>query len=178
MSLIPNDILEVVVSLAVRQLNCSRVHSFVLDAWQYFWHRYFHVNKFLYKHVHSVHHRLYVPYAYGALYNHPVEGFVLDTLGAVVAQTCAFMTIRQSVLFFVISTAKTVDDHGGYVFKWDPFQLFFANDVAFHNVHRKLSHRSPTGCVAQIVSLHRSSSWPEDKFLACVSSGEKAEMSR
>lgn len=111
--------------------------SFCLDGWQYAWHRYFHTNRFLYRHVHSVHHRLYVPYAFGALYNHPVEGFVLDTLGAVVAQTCARMTIRQSILFFIISTAKTVDDHGGYNFKWDPFQLLFANDVDYHDIHRE-----------------------------------------
>ena len=58
----------------------------VLDTWQYFLHRAMHVNKFLYKHLHSVHHRLYVPYAYGALYNHPLEGFLLDTLGALLAE--------------------------------------------------------------------------------------------
>merc|ERR1712226_313352 len=44
---------------------------FIIDTWQYFLHRLFH----------TVHHRLYVPYAFGALYNHPVEGFLLDTLG-------------------------------------------------------------------------------------------------
>ncbi|KAI9613192.1 hypothetical protein KEM48_003911 [Puccinia striiformis f. sp. tritici PST-130] len=27
--------------------------SFVLDTWQYFWHRAFHINQFLYKHIHS-----------------------------------------------------------------------------------------------------------------------------
>lgn len=45
-----------------------------MDAWQYAMHRAFHENKFLYRNFHSHHHRLYVPYAYGALYNHPVEG--------------------------------------------------------------------------------------------------------
>lgn len=111
----------------------------VLDAWQYAWHRYaashhlplaptvplthtpftshryFHVNTFLYRHIHSWHHRLYVPYAFGALYNHPIEGFMFDSLGALVAHTAAGLTTRQAILFFFISTAKTVDDHCGFV---------------------------------------------------------------
>ncbi|MCD7471145.1 Arf guanine nucleotide exchange factor sbh1 [Datura stramonium] len=46
-----------------------------------FMHRYMHQNKFLYKHIHAQHHRLIVPYAFGALYNHPLEGLILDTIG-------------------------------------------------------------------------------------------------
>lgn len=87
--------------------------SFVLDTWQYFWHRYFHTNRFLYKHIHSLHHRLYCPYAYGALYNHPVEGFLFDSLGTVIAHAASFMTTRQAILLFSFSTLKTVDDHCG-----------------------------------------------------------------
>jgi Fatty acid hydroxylase superfamily len=45
-----------------------------MDGWQYFWHRAFHESRFLYRNFHSHHHRLYVPYAFGALYNHPLEG--------------------------------------------------------------------------------------------------------
>lgn len=45
-----------------------------MDAWQYVLHRAFHESRFLYRHFHSHHHRLYVPYAFGALYNHPFEG--------------------------------------------------------------------------------------------------------
>uniref|UniRef100_A0A453B102 aldehyde oxygenase (deformylating) n=1 Tax=Aegilops tauschii subsp. strangulata TaxID=200361 RepID=A0A453B102_AEGTS len=57
------------------------VAMLVMDTWQYFVHRYMHQNKFLYQHIHSQHHRLIVPYAIGALYNHPLEGLLLDTLG-------------------------------------------------------------------------------------------------
>ncbi|CAG8510096.1 25663_t:CDS:2 [Gigaspora rosea] len=46
---------------------------FLLDTWQYFMHRLFHQSAFLYRHIHSRHHRLYAPYAFGALYNHPIE---------------------------------------------------------------------------------------------------------
>lgn len=66
--------------------------SLIFDTWMYFGHRMMHLNKFLYKHIHSVHHRLYVPYAYGAAYNHPVEGFLLDVIGSIVASLIAQLT--------------------------------------------------------------------------------------
>lgn len=81
---------------------------FIMDTHQYFLHRLFHMNKFLYRHIHSVHHRLYVPYAFGALYNHPIEGFLLDTCGALLAHAASFMSTRQSIVMFVFSTYKWV----------------------------------------------------------------------
>lgn len=78
-----------------------------MDAHQYFLHRLFHMNKFLYKNFHSHHHRLYVPYAFGALYNHPVEGFLLDSLGAAIAVEITLMTPRMSMFFFTFATLKT-----------------------------------------------------------------------
>ena len=126
----------------------------VLDTWQYFWHRAMHMNKFMYSKSatnepllanpnkslaawHSRHHRLYVPYAYGALYNHPVEGFIFDTLGAGVAYLSMGMTTRQAMCFFVFSTIKTVDDHSGYVLPFDPLQYFFPNNASYHDIHHQ-----------------------------------------
>jgi sphinganine C4-monooxygenase len=110
---------------------------FVVDTWQYFLHRWMHSNKFLYKQFHAVHHRLYVPYAFGALYNHPLEGFVLDSLGAVLAETLAKLTVRQSIFLFTFSTMKTVDDHCGYSFPFDLFQMFTGNNADYHDIHHQ-----------------------------------------
>jgi len=110
---------------------------FVIDTWQYFLHRLMHVNKFLYRHLHSVHHRLYVPYAYGALYNHPVEGFLLDTCGAVMAEAIAHLTVRQTCLLFAFSSAKTVDDHCGFSLPWDPLQFMYRNNARYHDIHHQ-----------------------------------------
>merc|ERR1712093_537834 len=96
----------------------------IVDTWQYFLHRAMHVNKWLYTQFHSRHHRLYVPYAYGALYNHPFEGFLLDTLGA-------------SIAFFGFSTIKTVDDHCGYALPWDPIQHITSNNAGYHDIHHQ-----------------------------------------
>lgn len=96
-----------------------------------------HMNKWLYVKLHSRHHRLYVPYAYGALYNHPIEGFLLDTLGTGLAYLVTGMTVRQSMWFFTLTTIKTVDDHCGYAFPWDPFQLITSNNAAYHDIHHQ-----------------------------------------
>ncbi|KAM3583076.1 Sphingolipid C4-hydroxylase sur2 [Umbelopsis sp. WA50703] len=110
---------------------------FILDTHQYFLHRLFHVNQFLYKHIHSHHHRLYVTYAFGALYNHPIEGFLLDSVGASMAFSLSGMSPRMGLLFFTFSSLKTVDDHCGYAFPWDPLQFLFGNNVVYHDIHHQ-----------------------------------------
>ncbi|GAA5896273.1 hypothetical protein JCM8208_001831 [Rhodotorula glutinis] len=112
---------------------------FVLDGWQYMMHRTAHQVTFLYRTVHSWHHRLYVPYAYGALYNHPLEGFALDTCGSGLAHAMAGLSTRQAVLFFALSTLKTVDDHCGFAFPWDPLQHLFGNNADYHDIHHQVA---------------------------------------
>ncbi|CAO2829600.1 sphinganine C4-monooxygenase 1-like [Amaranthus tricolor] len=110
----------------------------VLDTWQYFMHRYMHHNKFLYRHIHSQHHRLVVPYAYGALYNHPLEGLILDTIGGALSFLVSGMTPRTSIFFFSFATIKTVDDHCGLWLPGNLFHIFFKNNTAYHDVHHQL----------------------------------------
>lgn len=111
---------------------------FVLDTWQYFAHRYLHHNKFLYRHIHSQHHRLVVPYAFGALYNHPVEGLLLDTVGGALSFLASGMTPRVSIFFFSFATIKTVDDHCGLWLPGNLFHVLFRNNTAYHDVHHQL----------------------------------------
>ncbi|CAN6628367.1 sphingolipid C4-hydroxylase Sur2p [Trichomonascus vanleenenianus] len=110
---------------------------FIMDTWQYMLHRFMHQNKFLYRHLHSVHHRLYVPYAFGALYNSLLEGFLLDTLGAGIAHLATGLTTRESIIFYTVSTMKTVDDHCGYELPFDPFQVLFPNNAVYHDIHHQ-----------------------------------------
>ncbi|KAF6160027.1 hypothetical protein GIB67_033111 [Kingdonia uniflora] len=110
----------------------------VLDTWQYFMHRYMHHNKFLYRHIHSQHHRLVVPYAFGALYNHPIEGLLLDTIGGALSFLLSGMSPRVSIFFFSFATIKTVDDHCGLWLPGNLFHIFFRNNTAYHDVHHQL----------------------------------------
>ncbi|VDC08014.1 unnamed protein product [Peniophora sp. CBMAI 1063] len=111
---------------------------FIVDTWQYFLHRAMHINKTLYRWFHSWHHRLYVPYAFGALYNHPVEGFLLDTLGSAVGEAISCLSLRQATLFFCFATCKTMDDHCGYTFPLDPLQWLSGNTADYHDIHHQI----------------------------------------
>ncbi|KAK8935013.1 Sphinganine C(4)-monooxygenase 1 [Platanthera zijinensis] len=110
----------------------------VMDTWQYFMHRFMHVNKFLYRHVHSKHHTLVVPYAFGALYNHPLEGLILDTVGGALSFLVSGMTPRTAIFFFSFATMKTVDDHCGLWLPGNIFHLLFNNNSAYHDIHHQL----------------------------------------
>lgn len=96
-----------------------------------------HTNKFLYRHFHSWHHRLYVPYAFGASYNHPVEGLLLEALGAGIAEKLVGFSTRQAMFFFVFATIKGVDDHCGYSLPFDPLQ-FMTNNADYHAIHHQV----------------------------------------
>lgn len=114
------------------------VAMFVLDTWQYFMHRYMHHNKYLYKHIHSQHHCLVVPYAFGALYNHPIEGLLLDTVGGALSFLLSGMSPRTSIFFFSFATIKTVDDHCGLWLPGNLFHILFQNNSAYHDVHHQI----------------------------------------
>ncbi|PON87516.1 Fatty acid hydroxylase [Trema orientale] len=110
----------------------------VLDTWQYFMHRFMHQNKWLYKHIHSQHHRLMVPYAFGALYNHPLEGLLVDTFSGALAFLSSGMSPRTSIFFFSFATIKAVDDHCGLWLPGNLFHIIFKNNTAYHDVHHQL----------------------------------------
>lgn len=110
----------------------------IIDTWQFFLHRAMHKNKFLYRTFHSRHHKLYVPYAFGALFNNPVEGFLLDTVGTGIASLSLGLTPRESIFLYTFSTLKTVDDHCGYSLPWDFFQHLFPNNSIYHDIHHQL----------------------------------------
>ena len=106
-----------------------------------------HQNAYLYRKIHSYHHRLFVPYAFGALYNHPLEGFLLDTCGAGLAEWIAHLSTREAMLLFAVSTLKTVDDHCGYKLPWDPLQFSSPNNADYHDIHHQVRLR-PVSCVS------------------------------
>ena len=110
----------------------------VMDTYQYFVHRYMHTNKFLYKHVHSQHHTIVVPYAFGALYSNPLEGFFMDTASATLGFVASGMTPRTAIFFFSLANLKTVDDHCSMWLPGNPLHLVFGNNTAFHGIHHQL----------------------------------------
>ena len=108
------------------------------DLWQYAWHRALHANRFLYRNLHSWHHRLVVPYSFGALYGHPLESFITDTIGGTAAFLVSGMSTRASIFFFSLYSVKVIDNHCGLSLlpSWD--RLSFWNNTAYHDVHHQL----------------------------------------
>lgn len=66
-----------------------------------------------------------------------MEGFLLDTFGTGIGFLVSGMNNRQGMWFFTMSTIKTVDDHCGYEFPWDPLQHFTSNNAAYHDIHHQ-----------------------------------------
>jgi sphinganine C4-monooxygenase len=115
-----------------------------METWQYWLHRLFHTFHFLYRHLHSWHHQIYVPYAFAALYAHPIEALLLNIFGAALGFSLPHLTTRMGIVLFVGSTCKAVDDHSGYrwprfgpreVFCLNLFQCVFGENSEFHDLH-------------------------------------------
>ncbi|AMD19212.1 HBR311Wp [Eremothecium sinecaudum] len=132
----PNSVVYVIYQYGLSGVKLF-VAFFIIDSWQYWLHYLMHMNKTLYRKFHAHHHRLNVPYAYGALYNSPGEGFMLDTLGSGVAAIVTGLSHREQLVLFTFATMKTVDDHCGYALPWDPFQWIFPNNAVYHDIHHQ-----------------------------------------
>ncbi|XP_020580949.1 sphinganine C4-monooxygenase 1-like [Phalaenopsis equestris] len=131
----PTELIQPSVPVQLIQIFVAMV---AMDTWQYFVHRYMHQNKFLYRHIHSQHHKLVVPYAIGALYNHPLEGLLLDTFGGALSFLISGMTAQTAVFFFCFAVIKTVDDHCGLWLPGNIFHILFQNNTAYHDIHHQL----------------------------------------
>ena len=70
--------------------------AFILDdVWFYFYHRWMHENKFMLKHIHSIHHRATKPFPLEYLYVHPLE-WMMGMIGVAIgfAVILIFMPIN------------------------------------------------------------------------------------
>ena len=108
----------------------------VIDTWSYFTHWYLHYNKWLYRHVHSQHHRVVVTYAFAGQYMHPIEG-MSESMGGSLTLILSGMSPRTSMFFFSFALIKLVDDHCGMMLPGNPFHIFFTNNSAYHDIHHQ-----------------------------------------
>ena len=78
----------------------------------YYWHRYMHVNLWLFKKIHHVHHKYKDPIWLDALYEHPVEAFY----GGIVLSSPLYLWPINGygyLLFFAIVGIHEILDHAG-----------------------------------------------------------------
>ncbi|MQM04294.1 hypothetical protein Taro_037090 [Colocasia esculenta] len=84
-----------------------------------------------------MHHRLIAPYSYGALYTHPVDTFVGEMVGALMATHVSGMSPRMAGVFISLLSLKSLDDHCGMWFPNHPIHRWMTNNTAFHILHHQ-----------------------------------------
>jgi sterol desaturase/sphingolipid hydroxylase (fatty acid hydroxylase superfamily) len=104
------------------------------EVWFYFMHRIFHT-RFLFRHVHSLHHRIVRPHVIHSGYQHPVE-FLIPTMG-----TCLLGPIvlgchpATTIVWIVWMMGAGTFAHGGYF----PRYLAWMNS---HDRHHRLCRKN------------------------------------
>ena len=108
--------------------------TIAIDTYQYFFHRLLHAVPSLYEYAHKAHHKYRDPFAFSALYNSFSESLFLDAGCVVFAILVCRLRAEESILLATIASAKTVQDHAGYMLPFDPF-ILFPNNAEYHRHH-------------------------------------------
>jgi 4-alpha-methyl-delta7-sterol-4alpha-methyl oxidase len=126
------------------------VYVLVFEVLFYLVHRLLHT-PYLFRTVHSLHHRFKAPVPYCGACVHPVE-FVLAYIIPNVAAAIVFgFSFPEYVLFLSLEYVHNVHDHCGYAYPWDPFQFFDGQNVWNHNEHHKLIRVNYSGAFTMVL---------------------------
>jgi len=100
----------------------------------FYGHWLFHANKFLYRHVHKVHHEFKSPNALAAIYCHPIE-LVVSDFGPLAAGILLFNTnLYFAAIFTGFGVLGTQTHHCGFRWPWIPRH---GNQPNFHDYHHE-----------------------------------------
>lgn len=112
------------------------VFFLLLDDFLFYWmHRWLHENKWMLKHVHSVHHRIRNTCALDGYYFHWFE-FVLISSLAMVGPLLVGCHLYVLYLWIVIRSIEAADGHAGYDFPWNPLRFLPLYDgPVYHDFH-------------------------------------------
>lgn len=118
------------------------------DIYFYFYHLLFHKVKFLYKRIHSIHHRAGAPFPLELYYFHPLE-VIGTSLGigigfAVIYFIFGTISIYTFWGYYCLRTLHEIDIHSGVksiIFKWLPFYGSTEHHDA-HHYHLKGNYGS------------------------------------
>lgn len=108
----------------------------LLDDFLYYWmHRYFHENKWLLKHVHSVHHRIRNTCAINGNYMHWFE-FTATASLMLLGPLLIGAHLYVVWIWVVIRQFEAVDGHAGYDIPWNPAHwLPLYQGPVYHDFH-------------------------------------------
>lgn len=148
---INNLLLALVVVLLWPLLRLSGVHAGPWPAWYvvagqvlfflylddflYYWvHRAMHT-RWLFRHIHGWHHRIFTPWAVTGHYMHPVE-YLLTGGIAMIGPLLLGSHVGTLWVWFAVRQWEAAEGHSGYDFPWSPSHWLPFNDgAAHHDVH-------------------------------------------
>ncbi|CAA7406359.1 unnamed protein product [Spirodela intermedia] len=114
------------------------VFYFILEDFIFYWgHRVLHT-KWLYKHVHSVHHEYATPFGLTSEYAHPAEILFLG-FATILGPALTGPHLFTLWLWMVLRVLETVEAHCGYHFPWSLSNYIpFYGGADFHDYHHRV----------------------------------------
>ncbi|CAL9189155.1 unnamed protein product [Musa hybrid cultivar] len=111
---------------------------FILEDFVFYWgHRILHT-KWLYKHVHSIHHEYATPFGLTSEYAHPAEILFLG-FATIVGPALTGPHLFTLWLWMALRVLETVEVHSGYHFPWSPSNFFpLYGGSEFHDYHHRI----------------------------------------
>ena len=108
----------------------------VLDDFLFYWmHRGLHESRWLFKKVHSTHHRIMTPWAITGNYMHPLE-YVLTGTVMLIGPLLVGAHVVTLYIWIVMRQWEAAEGHAGYDFPWSPSHLIpFSDGATHHDFH-------------------------------------------
>ncbi|MCK6544998.1 sterol desaturase family protein [Myxococcota bacterium] len=129
------------------------------DVLFYFAHRALHT-RWLFRHVHALHHQIRTPWAITGHYSHPVEYVITGSL-VLVGPALVGAHVYTLWVWIALRQWEAAEGHSGYDFPWSPTKLFPGSDGArHHDAHHEAVTGNYAGFFAHV-----------DKLLGTLSKG-------
>ncbi|XP_073113202.1 very-long-chain aldehyde decarbonylase GL1-8 isoform X1 [Elaeis guineensis] len=111
---------------------------FILEDFVFYWgHRALHT-KWLYKHVHSIHHEHATPFGLTSEYAHPAEILFLG-FATIIGPALTGPHLITLWLWVILRVLETVEVHSGYHFPWSPANFLpLYGGAEFHDYHHRV----------------------------------------